>query len=125
VCGGTLDRKHRAVRLKQDRLGVASQQHLANRRTTAQANDDQIGVTLLRNLKQVLSRLLASRELEYLDVDAAALNLKSRSFYRVTHSQHVLAILVPSAMGRVHEDQLGLTAANLFDGRLEGRLTLR
>src|SRR5689334_11210123 len=65
-----LDGEDGAVRVEQDPLGVGAKDQLADRRTPAQADDDELGLGGLSGLDEVLGGLEASDQLLELELDA-------------------------------------------------------
>src|SRR4249919_3663922 len=71
-----LDRQHRAVGVEKDPLRVAAEDELADRRTTAQTDHDQLGVAGLGDADQVFRRLEAAHQLADLVGEPGRLELR-------------------------------------------------
>src|SRR6478735_8789199 len=119
-----LDREHRAVRVEKHPLGVAAEDQLADRRTPAQADDDELRVARLGDAQQVLCGLEATHQLPEVELDAGLLEGPAHVLHLALGLGRRVGVEVGSATVRVDDDEFGLAQPGLIDGLLQRCFTL-
>src|SRR5690606_40846051 len=98
------------------RSRVGAQDQLADRRATAQADDDELGTALLRDRDQVLARLVAADQGPHLVLDAVSVQLALHPGQLVLEALRLAGVEVTAAAVRNNNDQREVYQRRLLIG---------
>src|ERR671910_1180909 len=116
-----LDREHRARRVEQDALSVASQDQLSDRRASAQPDDDEVGRGFLGNGDEVVGGVEAANQLADLGIHPDLGELRPDGLQLGIRPDRLGGVEVAPAVGRVDDDQVCPAQTGLLRSPPQGR----